>query len=265
MKLKIVQLLMLVITLSSCEREIETYSGDVGIYFEGKIMSDTLEVSWAYYADTVQTLRAKIRVLTLGKPTNYDRSFKMTYVEHFRPEEKAVEGVDYSPFSYEGVIPAGESYMDLKIDLLRNPELLSGTPRVFTFKLEENENFKFIYNRFFSMKRLDEHGDTIKFTRYIDTYRTFKISEEIPIQSWWLYETKVGYKYLGKWSVKKSLLICNLMKIDRKAWFSGNLILPTTESYIKFLGRYMYRWLQENPTYEEDGTTLMEMGEEAKK
>lgn len=264
MKLRIFQLLILAITLSSCEHDIATYSGEVGLYFEGKQMSDTIGVSWAYYADSVEKISTTVRVLTLGGPVDYDRPFKMTPVLHRIPNEQAIEGIDYTPFSYDGVIRAGEAYMDLKIELLRNPELLTGVSKIFTFRLEENDEFKFIFNRYFDMKRVEENGDTIAFKRYIDTYRTFIISEEIPIQYWWYYTSGIGYKYLGPWSVKKSLLICEMLGIDRKIWLSGNLVLPFTEATIKFAGRYMHRWLQENPTLEENGE-WMEMGAEAKK
>lgn len=264
MKARIIQLLIIASVFVGCEQDIATYSGSSGIYFEGKQMNDTIGFSWANYENSEKDMTITVRIMTIGKPTDYDRPVKLVPTEHSKAEEQAQEGVDYKPFSYDVVIPAGGSFTDLTIDLMRNPELLTGVSKIFTFRLEENEHFKFYYNRVIEVKRVEENGDTIKTYRHIDTHRSLKISEKIRQQGWWDGESSIGYSNLGPWSVKKSILICDLMKIDRQAWFSGDLIAPTTTAYIKFLGRYMHRWLQENPTYEEDGT-LMEMGEDAKK
>lgn len=264
MKLRIIQLFITAFAFIGCEYDVETYSGGSGIYFENNMMSDTVGFSWANYADTVKNLDIKIRIMTIGKAVDYDRTVKLSSVNHFKEKDQAVVGVDYKPFSYDAVIPSGASFTDLTINLMRNPELLNGAPKIFTFRLEENEHFKFYYNRAYELERVEESGDTVKYNKYIDTYRTFKISEKIARQGWWYFTSDVGYKNLGLWSIKKSILICDLMKIDRGVWLSGNLVEPITSPYIKYLGRYMHRWLQENPTYEDDGT-LMEMGEDAKR
>lgn len=264
MKARIIQLLIIAGMFVGCEHDIATYRGGSGIYFEGKQISDTIGFSWAYYDNSVKDMKMTVRIMTIGKPTEYDRPVKLVPVEHSNANEQAQEGIDYNPFPYDVVIPAGESSFDLTIDLIRNPELLTGVPKIFTFRLEENEHFKFYYNRVYEVQKVEENGDTIKTYRHVDTHRSLKISEEIPLQNWWDGESSLGYMNLGQWSVKKSILICELMEIDRQAWFSGDLIPPTTTAYIKFLGRYIHRWLQENPTYEDDGT-LMEMGEDAKK
>lgn len=264
MKLRIIKLLTAAIAFVGCEYDVQTYHGGTGIYFEGNQMNDTLSFSWANSADSIKEVTINVRIMTIGEAVDYDRAVKLTAVSHSKEQEQAMVGVDYKPFSYDVVIRAGESFTDLGINLLRNPELLSGVPKILTFCLEENEHFKFYLNRAYELDKVEENGDTVTFRRYIDTYRTLKISEKIGRQGWWYYASDVGIKYLGKWSVKKSLLICELMNINREAWLSGRLTEPTTESYIKFLGRYMHRWLQENPTYEDDGQ-LMEMGEEAKK
>lgn len=265
MKARIIQLLIIAIAFVGCERDIATYSGGTGIYFDGRQMSDTIGFSWAYYSKELRDTNLIVRIQTIGEPTDYDRTVKLLPVEHPKMEEQAKEGIDYKPFSYDIVIPAGESFFDLTIDIIRNPDLLTGVTKIFSFRLEENEHFKFHYNRIYEIQKEDENGETITTYRHIDTYRSFKISENIGQQGWWKSQSSVGVKNLGVWSAKKSVLICDLMKIDRQAWLSGDLVAPTTTAYIKFLGRYMHRWLQDNPTYEEDGTTLMEMGEDAKK
>lgn len=265
MKARIIQLLIIASVFVGCEHDIPTYSGGAGIYFEGKQMSDTVGFSWAYCSNELRDTNITVRVQTIGEPKDYDRAVKLLPVDHPKADEQAKENIDYKPFSYDIVIPAGQSFFDLTIDLIRNPGLLTGVPKIFSFRLEENEHFKFHYNRVYEIQKVDENGETIKTYKHIDTYRSFKISEKIGQQGWWKGQSSVGIRNLGTWSVKKSVLICDLMEIDRQAWLSGNLVAPTTTAYIKFLGRYMHRWLQDNPTYEEDGITLMEMGEDARK
>ena len=49
------------------------------------------------------------------------------------------------------------------------------------------------------------------------------------------------------------------MGIDREDFVGTKL----TEGYLKFVGKYMHRWLQDNPNTDEDGKP-MEMGEASK-
>ena len=82
------------------------------------------------------------------------------------------------------------------------------------------------------------------------------IENPFPMPAWWnLY----GTKYFGVWSQKKSSLICDVMGIDREDFVGTKL----TEGYLKFVGKYMHRWLQENPQTDEDDKP-MEMGEASK-
>ena len=76
-----------------------------------------------------------------------------------------------------------------------------------------------------------------------------------PIPTWWSY---YGVQYFGTWSMKKAILICDVMEIDRELWMK-DIVTGLSAGYLKFAGRYMQRWLNENPQYEDDGS-LMVMG-----
>ena len=63
------------------------------------------------------------------------------------------------------------------------------------------------------------------------------------------------------------MLICDVMNIDRKRWVDLNAL---SEGYLKFCGRYMQRWLNEqyeldpsNPLLYEDDGRRIEMGEKS--
>ena len=76
-------------------------------------------------------------------------------------------------------------------------------------------------------------------------------------KSWWwgIY----GDQYFGKWSAKKSILICDVLKISRTEWLKDTT-QGLSAGYLKFAGKYMQQWLDEHPTLDEDGEP-MTMGE----
>ena len=59
--------------------------------------------------------------------------------------------------------------------------------------------------------------------------------------------------------VMKFRYILILLSVDREDFVGTKL----TEGYLKFVGKYMHRWLQDNPHTDEDGKP-MEMGEASK-
>ena len=82
------------------------------------------------------------------------------------------------------------------------------------------------------------------------------MNERFPRPGWWSSE---GQSRFGDWSQTKAALICDEMGIDREVWL-GILGEGTfTQGYLSYVGKYMHRWLQENPTKDEDGK-LMVMG-----
>lgn len=82
------------------------------------------------------------------------------------------------------------------------------------------------------------------------------MDEEFPMPAWWgIY----GDQYFGKWSAKKSILICDVMGISRVEWLKDTT-QGLSAGYLKFAGKYMQQWLDEHPTLDEDGEP-MTMGE----
>ena len=112
----------------------------------------------------------------------------------------------------------------------------------------ENPELRFIYTREATILI-----DSVNFkTRPIDYQRVIVMNENFPMPAWWnIY----GIKYFGVWSQKKTALICDVMNIDREDFVKTKL----TEGYLKFVGKYMHRWLQDNPQEDENGKP-MEMG-----
>lgn len=240
-------ILLILLGCVSCEKDIDTYSGDSGIYFaDGGLFSDTLRVAWGLKNSDVKMQSIQLKVCLYGNTADYDRKFNIE-IHSDSDTLAAIEGVDFKPFAVEYVMPANQAEAFIDIDLLRTEELVRH-PKRFVVKLVENPELRFIYTRESTVQI-----DSIQVEmRQIDYQRVIVMNENFPMPGWWYV---YGEKYFGKWSQTKSRLICDVMGIDREEFVSSNL----TQGYLKFVGKYMHRWLQENPQEDEDGK-LMEMG-----
>ena len=288
---KITQILAFVLaggvtSLVSCQKELDTYGGESGMYFDttykgAETMSDTLEISWGMKNSSVTSQEITLVVKLFGHTADYDRAFEIvieeapTYVSLYKPEDEntgddidskdegeegdeitvvptlnAVSGVDYISPTTKFVIPAGEATASIPVTLLRRDDLHIAK-RSFKVRLIENNELKFLYSR--GLAEYDAEGE-IK-TRPMDYQRVIRMDESFPIPAWWYVR---GEPYFGDFSQTKAALICDVMNIDRERWMNDELM----PGYLRFCGNYMYQYLLENPHYEDDGT-LMEMGPES--
>lgn len=238
----------------ACEKELDTYSGDSGLYFdtEGMVL-DTVTVHWGLKNADVTKQTISLKVKLFGEVKEYDRPFSIQ-VEMMEDDSiPAVEGRDYEAFPTQYVMKAGEAETVIDITLLRDAHLVN-SPARFGVKLIENSEFKFLYTRYGA-----QHvNDTTVESRPLDYQRAIYMDEKFSIPSWWSY---YGEPLFGTFSSKKAALICEVMGIDRELWMK-DIVGGLGYGYLKFCGKYMYRWLQENPQTEDDGTP-MEMGEKS--
>lgn len=263
MKKIILLLFIATIFTYSCEKSIHGYKGEEGIYIDGASMNDSISISFAYMDNDITEYDYTFKVNTMGDPVNHDRTFKIERIAEINPEEQAIEGVDYKSMHFgEYIMPAGKAYLEITIKFYRTEALLTGS-RKLSFKLSETPDFKFLFNRTFESNRYitnpDLTIDTITYTRYIDIQRCIKISEGIGRQSWW--PMPKGHADLGSWSVQKSLLICDVLNLNRQKWLTNDQLGITSPPYIAYIGRAMQLYLNENPVHEAD--TLMKMGPNA--
>lgn len=243
---------LLLIAFTNCEKDISTYSGGSGIYFDtNEIYDDTVAVAWGLNNSDVTTRQLKLRVCLYGNTASYDRKFNIEVTSE-EGDFGAREGIDFQPVSTECVMPANSAEAFVTIQLLRASDLAQ-QPRRFTVKLIENEELHFIYSRLTTV--YNGNDDKTGTIRSLDFHRVIYMDESFPVPGWWYV---YGEEIFGNWSATKATLICDVMGIDRERWVS------TDENglqlgYLKFVGRYMYRWLQEHPTNDENGEP-MQMG-----
>ncbi|MCM1448723.1 MAG: DUF4843 domain-containing protein [Clostridiales bacterium] len=261
------------LTLVSCSKDLDTYQGEDGIYFDttyngGIMLDDTISVAWGMKKSDVTSQVININVKLFGNTADHDRTFDIKVDTEimpagsslpsepildadgktFIPTLNATAGVDFNMPSTSYVIPANAAQVTIPVTVLRNNTLRQGK-RAFKISLIENDHFKFLYSRNISTTSPD--GTSTSYAA--DLQRVIVLNENFPIPQWWDYR---GKPYFGTWSQAKASLICDVMNIDREEWLKPAAL---SAGYLKFCGRYMYMYLQENPHYEDDGT-LMEMG-----
>lgn len=243
--------------LTSCKKEgLLNYEDGSGIYFDNKeMLLDTIEVPWGLKNSEVQSQKIKLQINLIGQVKDYDRSFELVIKEEEDPLLQAKKDVDYKEFPLQHFIKAGEASTQVEIELLRNPKLLEEN-RHLTLAIKEGDDLEFLYSR----KAVDTAGTA----RTLDYQRVLKLTENFPTPRWWsLY----GNNLFGTWSATKSILICDLMEIDREVWI-GNLHSNDyfTEGLLRYAGVYIHRWLKEQDPQllDEDGNP-MEMGPQSKR
>ena len=249
---KLIYILLALAFCAGCEKDIATYQGGSGIYFDTRDMYlDTIFVTWGLKNSDVTEQDLQLKVCLYGNTADYDRTFQVEVVA----EEGvlgAKEGVDYLPVTTTCTLPANaaEAYVDLK--LLRSDNLHM-QPKRFTVKLKESDDLRFLYSRE-TIEYADEN-DSVGFIRPIDYQRVIYMDESFPMPGWWYV---YGETIFGTWTATKASLICEVMDIDREEWIKsdGNGL---SQGYLKFVGKYMYRWLEEHPQIDEDGKP-MQMG-----
>jgi lipoprotein len=245
---QIIYILFLLVTFCACDEEvIAPYKGDCGMYFDVKQASlDTMFVTWGLKDSKIKEQTVSLTVRLFGDVATYDRKFSIDIISDENDSLRSVEGIDYVKFPTEYVIPANEAETKIAVKVLRTDVLMKQARR-FTIQLKETPELQFLYSR-------TQYIDSVT-SRMVDTQRVIYMDEAFPEPLWWY---RYGRSIFGTWSATKSKVICDVMGIDREIWV-GNLVEPLTIGYIKFVGKYMHRWLQENPTKDEDDE-WMQMG-----
>lgn len=126
---------MLVLT-TSCESELQTYSGDAGVYFAFEGTANVLQYS--FFTTTEEYIDAELHVQTLGKPADRDRFFKLKVIE---TASTAVAGEDYNELTQAMCcIEAGKTETLVKLHLNYTPKLDNGSVRLY-LELEPDSEF----------------------------------------------------------------------------------------------------------------------------
>lgn len=143
----LLQLIAILIAFSSCEKEIMTFNGQDGLYFDVRWGMAEREGHWAhqYYTPiefgnmvlTTTSYDVRLCVTASGEIKNYDRPFTITIG---KDSTNAIEGEDYEPFPKEYVLKAGEQYAYIDITFNRTERMKNDTITL-QLLLQPNEYF----------------------------------------------------------------------------------------------------------------------------
>ena len=248
---KIVYILFYFFACVACEEKVGIYSGDCGIYFDTKEMYlDTIFIPWGLKNSDVKEQTLNLRVCLFGDVADYDRKFKVTVVADETDSLRAVEGIDFRPIETEYIIPAKGVEALIEVTLLRR-DSLSVQPRRFSIELEESPELKFLFTREQTLNSTEAELRGIE-SRPLDFHRVIYMDERFKYPNWW---PLFGESIFGTYSARKCILICDQMNINREV-FVAPLSSALTQGYLKFVGKYMHRWLQEHPQEDENGEPM---------
>lgn len=283
------------VAMASCEKDLDTYAGENGIYFDtfykgAETLSDTIDVSWGMNKSSVTSQNIELVVKLFGNTMSVDRAFDIviedapTYVPNKKTDTSTengdeIETGDRSIASRdrygdeETVIPTMPAEADVDYIISSThivmpagqaevsiPVTLLRRPDLHltkrSFKVRLIENEHLKF--LFSRGTFDYDAEGEAYTRPMDYQRVIRMDEEFPCPVWWPIR---GLPYFGEWSQTKAVLICDICDIDRELWLS---IDGLSLGRIQYYGQKMYKYLEQkkaegNPVLEDDGK-LMEMG-----
>jgi len=243
-------LYILLFLTASCQRsEIPHYSGTAGIYFEvykeivpGTVWrTDTSIVTFAYHptkTDSVITLSIRVKGDTMPK----DRQYQIKVID--TAANAAKPGIHYEALATTTLVPAGKSQVLLPVKFLKHPDMQIKTFSL-SIQLLENENFKTDLPQLYVPES----------KKYISaTIHTILVDDALARPKYWLDG------YLGPYSRKKYILLCQLLDIPVTT-LNNNISVGT----VKYYGNFMKTWLADEAAagrivYEDDGS-VMKMGD----
>lgn len=227
------------IALTACKDDIETYSGESGIFFAvlesgsddskpSYTENSSLPFALTNERDSTLTLRAKI----IGGMADYDRQVS---VEIVAEKSTAVSSHDYEPLSQNIAVKAGEIYAYIPIHFLRQPSL-DGKEVTLTLRLKENNHFKLLMPRW--LWGVDKEGVNV-------IEHSLVISDKYMKLGGW------SDSFFGPYSDKKIKLMCELFDLTLNDFQKDSMIFVER----RVLGQKLDKYLKE---MEAKGQTVYE-------
>lgn len=235
--------------LAGCEKnEVPVYDGPSSVYFDvfrlfavdTYYLSDSSVVSFAFTPQTTDST-IMLRIRTQGDTSGHARPVA------FRIIDTAGNAAGPHQFSIPSKleVPAGKNFVNLPITLKKTADMQTQAVSL-TLELLENEPFKTPVSSSF----VPETGRDVNVTRH-----TVVFSDILSKPKYWFDP------YLGAFSRKKWLLVCELLDIPVNALEDGSTSVGT----LRFYGRYTRNYLEAEAAagrtvLEEDGS-VMKMGD----
>ena len=267
--LYMIALVWIGIGMMSCEKKLEDYHGEEGVYFFvqwGNESGDTTK--WASQSYTPvefvgivgNTYDVKIRVMTTGKVKDYDRTFRMSVD---KDTTTAVEGLNYEPFEEMQVVKAGAAYSDVMIHLKRN-ENIAKEEKVLGLRLLPSDDFTLSIPQWGNLTDLwpAEGGNVFDASVHKIIMNDFVVRPPRWLPS---VDYASGDREGGLWGAftqKKYRLICDQFNLSYGDFLTEASMPSAKRTVIK---EHMVKYLQDlydkgTPVLEDDGRLMWFMG-----
>lgn len=261
-------LLMGVLSVLSCKKDLMGYKGEAGIYFAVQSgPSYGSEKSWPYrpYTDVEfvkiipDTTVVQLKVMVTGPVKDYDRPFK---VEINADSTTAQAGVHYRPLPAQVVVPANAYMAYVPVTLIRTPDLETETKKI-GLKLVANEHFILAFPEWDAIPGYTSTTSGID-SQFNASLHSIRVNDFMVQPAVWVGSVQDGNREAGSWGAftrKKIELMFRLFNLTYSD-FSSTATMPSVRSSLIASegGRYLLEQFNaKTPVLEDDGR-LMFMG-----
>lgn len=237
--------------LGACDKQIETYSGDSGIYFAMSASKGGLDdskqdytsetqIPFAVYSDRTDTTLI-IRAKVIGTAVGHDRKVSIQVVPQASSEQQAKEGWDYDALQDTYLVKANEVYAIIPVHFYLKDDL-KDKERNLELQLLPNEDFSTPMSEWLRPNSSDKTGVDV-------------LHHTIVISNKWVQLPGFRTYFFGAYSEKKCRLICNLFGLTLRDFESESSMsaIKAKSLGIKF-DQYLKEQAEKGQTIYEDYT-----------
>lgn len=222
-KMKYSTIIVLLLFMCGCEKEVNTYNGNDIIFFEVKpygTITDSTYYTFAYEEEEIRDTLVNIHIQIAGQLKNYDRKVD---IEIDCPDPEVRKGVQFDFNPDTCYIRTNSTGLDLSIRVKRFPEM---TDKIYAFGI------RLLENEYFLTTNKKQITDPINNLSVDLLYHRILFSDilERPVESWFEEDS-----YFGTFSRKKFLLICEQTGYKRKDFKNQAFMVTGRKNYIKTL------------------------------
>ena len=234
--MKHILIIGLAFLLCACQKDLDTWSGRSFVYFDGT--TDSTFFSYAYVDGKIPSDSLWVWIRVSGEVTDYDRDIKLKIAE-----TNGEAGVDFAAVPESFTLEKGRTFVAALVELLR-PASLKTEEKYLVLELQENDDFKLLW----LSQPLATHSER----RYSKIRYKIVFSEIVntPPKGW-------SDTYFGVFSVKKLDYMCQKLNMTRLMFNDVSYVNKRRE----YIATKMVKLLNAEPLYEDDGVTLMRMGD----
>jgi hypothetical protein len=255
--------LVLLLTMTTCEQKLMSYEGVEGVYFAVQHGSSWgVERTWPYqpYTDVEfvkipeNETTIQIKVMITGMFKNYDRPFKV----EINPDSTTAQlGIHYEPLPEGLFIPANATTAYVPVTLKRTPDLQTEMKSI-GLRLVANEYFELSFPEWDAVPGFTAGTIVSKFDAGL---HTVNINDFMVQPAVWIGSIQAGGREAGNWgafSRKKLELMCKLFNLTY-ADFGSTATMPSVLSGLiaREVSNYLIaKYEAGEPVLEDDGRLM---------